>query len=129
MSQVSVLRGGGGGSFVLCSCKIPIGRNLEYFLLLGCSVTETCHFLTDKKLCDRTDLHQNAFSVTVITLVAIIGVVCMFISQRYTQVIFELRSKSWKRTYAHFEIMLVVNVEQIQGTRQTNVKLSSCNRA
>ncbi len=85
MSQVSVLREGGGG------------------------------------VCDRTDLHQSAFGVTVITLVAITGVVCMFISQRYTQVIFELRSKSWKRTYAHFEIMLVVNVEQIQGTR-----LESC---
>ena len=38
ISSLSSREGGkGGGGFVLCSCKIPIGRNLEYFLLLGCS--------------------------------------------------------------------------------------------
>ncbi len=31
-----------------------------------------------KKLCDRTDLHKSAFGVTVITLVAITGVVCSY---------------------------------------------------
>ncbi len=33
--NVTSQRSQGGGSFVLCSCKIPIGRNLEYFLVLA----------------------------------------------------------------------------------------------
>ncbi len=99
MSQVSVLReggGGGGGEGVLfyALVKFPLVEiwSISYYLdvlpeiYLGKAIvmTETFHFLTDKKLCDRTDLHQSAFGVTVITLVAITGVVCMFISQRYT---------------------------------------------
>ncbi len=81
-------------------------------------------------MCSRTNFNRVRLSAHPRPECHIIGcVVCMFISQRYTEVIFELRSRSWKRTYAHFEIMLVVNVEQIQGTGQTNVKLSSCNRA
>ena len=118
-------RGGGGVSFYAL-VKFPLVEIWSIFYYLD--VLPEIYFRKSdrydrdlslshrqKKLCDRTDLHQSAFGVTVITLV-VFGVVCMFISQRYTQVIFELRSKSCKRTYAYFEIMLVVNVEQIQGT-------------
>ena len=118
-------RGGGGGVLFHALVKFPLVEIWSIFYYLDVSpeiyfrksdrYDRDLSFLTDKKLCDRTDLHQSAFGVTVITLVAITGVVCLFTSQRYTQVIFELRSKSWKRTYADFEILLVVNADQIQG--------------
>ncbi len=84
-------------------------------------MTETCHFLTNKKLCDRTDLHQSAFGVTVITLVAITGCLYVHIAKIYAGNIRITLEIMEKNLYAHFEIMLVVNVEQIQGTR-----LESC---
>ncbi len=36
--------GGGWGSFVLCSCKIPIGRDLEYFIFYYLDVLAEIYF-------------------------------------------------------------------------------------
>ena len=80
MSQVSVLREGGVSFYALV--KFPLVEIWSIFYYLD--VLPKIYFrksdrydrdlslsLRKKKLCDRTDLHQSAFGVTVITLVAI----------------------------------------------------------
>ncbi len=133
MSQIGVLREGGGGVLFHALVKFPLVEIWSIFYYLDVSpeiyfrksdrYDRDLSFLTDKKLCDRTDLHQSAFGVTVITLVAITGVVCLFTSQ--IRITLEIMEKNLCR----FRDIAGGECGSDSRARQTNVKLSSCNRA